>query len=104
MVIGEGDTAPGFIFGPRHNRRHPAKVLSDTDFADDIVLLSNTINQARGYCTELNQHVIQMPCPLSQLTQKQSMLHSALTAPTSKGSETISDQRQSDGSEPNLNA
>lgn len=51
MVIGEDDTAPGFTFGPRHSRRHPAKVLSDTDFADDIVLLSNTINQAWGYCT-----------------------------------------------------
>ena len=61
MVIGEDDTAPGFTFGPRHSRRHPAKVLSDTDLADDIVLLSNTINQAWGYCTELNQHVIQLP-------------------------------------------
>ena len=48
MVIGEDDTAPGFIFGPQHSRRHPAKVLSDTDLADDIVLLSNTINQAQG--------------------------------------------------------
>ena len=48
MVIGEDDTAPEFIFGPRHSRRHPAKDLSDTDFADDIVLLSNTINQAQG--------------------------------------------------------
>ena len=61
MVIGEDDTEPGFTFGPRHSRRHPAKVLSDTDFADDIVLLCNTINQAWGYCTELNQHVIQLP-------------------------------------------
>ena len=48
MAIGEDDTAPGFIFGRRHSRRHPAKVLSDTDFADDIVLLSNAINQAQG--------------------------------------------------------
>ena len=53
MGIGEDDTAPGFIFG----RRHPAKALSDTDFADDIVLLYKTINQTQ----ELNQHVIQLP-------------------------------------------
>ena len=80
MVIGEDDTAPGFIFGPRHSRRHPAKVLSDTDFADDIVLLSNTINQARGYCTELNQHVIQL---LSIATHpKTKYVASALTAPS----------------------
>ena len=72
MVIGEDVTAPGFIFGPRHSRRHPVKVLSDTDFADDIVLLSYTINQAQGYCTELNQHVIQLP---SISTHLKSTLH-----------------------------
>ena len=51
MVIGEDDTAP------QHSRRHPAKVLSDTDFADDDVLLSNTINQAQGllYRVEYNK-------------------------------------------------
>ena len=48
MVIYEDDTAPGFIFAPEHSRRHTAKVLIDTDFADDIVLLSNTISQAQG--------------------------------------------------------
>ena len=53
VVIGEDDTAQEFTFGPRH--------CSDTDFADDIVLLSNTINQAWGYCTELDQQVIQLP-------------------------------------------
>ena len=64
MVIGEYDTAPDFTFGPRHSRRHLAKVHSDTDFADDIALLSNTINQAMGYCTYLYQHAIQLP-PIS---------------------------------------
>ena len=47
MVIGEDDTAPGFTFAPRRSRRHPIKVLSDTDFADDMFLLSNTINQTQ---------------------------------------------------------
>ena len=48
MIIGEDDTVPGFTFGPRHSSSPPAKVLSDTDFADDIVLLCNTINQTQG--------------------------------------------------------
>ena len=82
MVVGEDDTAPGFTFGPRHSRRHPAKVVSDTDLTDDIVLLSNTINQARGYCTELSQHVIQLPSISTH--PKHSMLHSVLTAPSLK--------------------
>ena len=43
-----GQGEDDFIFGPRHSRRHLAKVLSDTDFADDIALLSNIINHAHG--------------------------------------------------------
>ena len=83
MVIGEDDTAPGLTFGPRHSRRHPTKVLSDADFADDIVLLSNTINQAHGLLYRVqNQDVIQ----LSSISThpKTNMLHSALIAPLSK--------------------
>ena len=89
MGIGEDDTAPGFIFGPRHSRRLPAKVLSDTDFADDIVLLSNTINQDRGYCTELNQHVIQSPSISTHLKTK--YVAFSIDSPLI---EAISDQRQ----------
>ena len=51
MVIGEDDTTPGLIFGPRHSRRHHTKDLSYTDFADDIVLLFNTLTKPRGYYT-----------------------------------------------------
>ena len=98
MVIGEDDTAPGF-FGPRHSRRHPAKVLSDTDFADDIILLSNTSNQARGHCTQWNQHVIQLPSISTH--PKTKYVTFSIDSPLI---ETISDQRQSDGGEPNLNA
>ena len=89
MVIGEDDTALGFTSGPRHSRRHPAKVLSDTDLADDIVLLSNTINQDRGYCTELNQHVIQLPSISTHPTNK--YVAFSIDSPLI---ETISDQRQ----------
>ena len=89
MVIGEDDTAPGFTFVPQHSRRRLAKVLIDTDFAEDIVLLSNTSNQARGYCTELNQHVIQLPSISTH--PKTKYVAFSIDSPLI---ETISDQRQ----------
>ena len=36
----------GFTITPRRSRRHPAKTETDLDFADDISLLSNDIDQA----------------------------------------------------------
>ena len=37
----------GFTLTPRRSRRHPKEVLADLDFADDIALLSDAINQAQ---------------------------------------------------------
>ena len=37
----------GFTLDRSRIRRHPAKVICDTGFIDDIVLLSNTIEQAQ---------------------------------------------------------
>ena len=37
----------GFTITPRKSRRVPAKVITDLDFADDIALTSNRINQAQ---------------------------------------------------------
>ena len=36
----------GFTITPRRSRRHPKEVLADLDFADDIALLSDEIEQA----------------------------------------------------------
>ena len=36
----------GFTLKPTRSRRNPAEVITDTDFADDIALLSNTLRQA----------------------------------------------------------
>ena len=36
-----------FTLDRSRSRRHPAKVICDTDFAEDIVLLSNTLEQAQ---------------------------------------------------------
>ena len=37
----------GFTIQPRKSRRHPKQVLTDLDFADDISLLSDEIDQAQ---------------------------------------------------------
>ena len=37
----------GFTITPRRSRRHPKEVLADLDFADDIALLSDAIEQAQ---------------------------------------------------------
>ena len=37
----------GFTLNPRRSRRHPATTITDADFADDIALLSDTIEKAQ---------------------------------------------------------
>ena len=37
----------GFTFDRSRSRRHTAKVSCDADFADDIALLSNTLEQTQ---------------------------------------------------------
>ena len=81
MVICEDDTAPGFIFAPKHSRRHTAKVLIDTDFADDIVLL--TINQTQGLLYKVESTCNSVALHFNSHKNK-SMLHSELIAPLSK--------------------
>mgnify|MGYP002052339858 FL=1 len=43
----------GFTLTPRRSRRHPAVKLSDLDFADDIGLLSDQIQQAQELLTKV---------------------------------------------------
>ena len=43
----------GFTLTPRKSRRYPKEVLADLDFADDIALLSDAINQAQQLLTRV---------------------------------------------------
>ncbi len=36
----------GFELTKKRSRRHPAKTITDADYADDIAILANTPNQA----------------------------------------------------------
>ena len=42
----------GFTISPRRLKRQSAVTLTDLDFADDIALLSDKIEQAQAYCQE----------------------------------------------------
>lgn len=52
-AIGEMGDSLGFTITPRRSRRHPAEVLTDLDFADDIALLSDTLSQAQDLLTRV---------------------------------------------------
>ena len=47
--------APGFTLTLRQSRRHPAKKLSDVEFADDVALITETIKEAQKFLTSLEK-------------------------------------------------
>ena len=46
QAIADGEEELGFTLSPRKSKIIPAKSICDLDFADDIVLLSNQVEQA----------------------------------------------------------
>ena len=48
-VISGREQGLGFTLTPRRSKRHPAVVLTDLDYADDISLLSNNVEQAQEF-------------------------------------------------------
>ena len=46
------DTDFGVVTHPRQSRRHPAKILNDLDFADNIALLESCIPSAQAQLPE----------------------------------------------------
>ena len=47
IALGKDEDNLGFTISPRRSRRQPADVITDLDFADDIALLSDTLDQAQ---------------------------------------------------------
>ena len=45
----------GFVLTKKRSRRHPAKTITDTDYADDIAILENTPNKAETLLHSLEQ-------------------------------------------------
>ncbi|GFR79620.1 hypothetical protein ElyMa_002292600 [Elysia marginata] len=49
--IGEEEQNLGFIIDRARIRRHTGKIICDADFADDVALMSNNVNQAQKLLT-----------------------------------------------------
>ena len=43
----------GFTLAPRRSRRHPAKTITDLDYADDIAVLSDCMKDAQELLCQL---------------------------------------------------
>ena len=72
-------------------------ILSDTDFVDNIVLLSNTVNQAQELL-----YRVESACNSVALYLNSPKTKYVAFSNDSHLIETISDPRHSDGGEPNL--
>ena len=48
----------GFMLTKKRSRRYPAKTITDADYADDIVLLANTPNQAETLLHSLERAAV----------------------------------------------
>ena len=66
-IATDNRTDLGFTLKERRSRRYPAIVITDTDFADDIALLSNTLAQAEELL-----HRTQMAASQNWITYKRS--------------------------------
>ena len=52
-ALGDREDDLGFTITPRKSRRHPKQTIADLDFADDIALLSDAIQQAQELLTRV---------------------------------------------------
>ena len=50
----------GFTSAKSRSRRHPAVTITDTDFANDLALISNTLEQAQLFLLRLESAVAQV--------------------------------------------
>ena len=48
-------TEKGYLLHPRRGSRKPAEYLTDTDFADDIALISQSLEHAQDLLQSLEQ-------------------------------------------------
>ena len=55
----------GVVTHPRRSRRHPAKLLNDLDFADDIALLESSISRAQAQLTKTAEAVADLGLVIS---------------------------------------
>lgn len=59
-IATKNERTMGFTLQKAKSRRHPSKVLCDTDFADDIALLSNVLEEAQLFLLRVEIAVAQI--------------------------------------------
>ena len=57
VAIGNDEDLLGFTVTPRKSPRHPAKAITDLDFADNIALLSDILLQAQNLLSRVERAV-----------------------------------------------
>ena len=55
MSLVTDNATHGFTMTPARSRRYPAEKVTNTHFADDLALLSNTIDEAQQMLTSLEE-------------------------------------------------
>ena len=68
----------GFTICPRKSRRHPKVTITDLDFADDISLLSDEIQQAQELLLRVEKECNKVGQPRDCTSILKTQLHSTL--------------------------
>ena len=74
----------GFTIHPRRGRRAGAKSICDLDFADDIVLLSNEIEQARKLLRNIELECFSTPVSSLYIASMEQKSNKRLQKPETK--------------------
>ena len=64
-AIGGREEELGFTLVPRKSRRVPPVTVTDLDFADDIALVSNTIEQAQDLLLSVEEECLKVGLQLN---------------------------------------
>jgi hypothetical protein len=68
----------GLTLHQRQSRRVPAKSITDLDFADDIVLLSNEIHQARTLVNRVEEECLKIGLKINAKKTKSMFFNSTV--------------------------
>ena len=71
----------GFTLQPRRSRRHPAKVLTDLDYADDIAFLSENISQAQDLVVCVERECSKIGLAVNEVKTKVMTCNAATSPP-----------------------
>ena len=66
-IATEDEVSVGFALAKSRSRRHPAVTITETDFADDLALISNTLEQAQLFLLRLESAAAQVGLHINEI-------------------------------------